>query len=345
MKNAYRTGHPSLIAVSATALLLAACGGGNNNNDDTTTPRACGTAFQDSIAVAFTNDGESLVFQPDEVGNLPDATPVNGLSASETIVGADFNPKNNQIIAVTNTGRFLRGVAQGDCDEADSLEFNFMPLNNAGGGGAFTTAPANRISIAFNPTVNAFRIFKGDGSNQRVLLSDNGAEVSSVINDTGLTYATGDVNAGRSPTAVDLAYTNQILTNGAVPAASSVYALDFVPDQDLVISRLGAAAPGPNAGILTTLSDTPEENLPNVGTAGPFFDIDPEQNNRFYIVGGDNNDPELFSATLAQFEAASFMPTEVGDIFAAPQATLRITAFTILPSAAFNNQELSTLTP
>ena len=110
-----------------------------------------------------------------------------------------------------------------------------------GGSGAFTLNGTS-FGFDFNPVADRIRVVSDLDQNLR-LNPDTGALAAT---DTPLAYAAGDTNAGKNPTIVAAAYTNNFQPSPRATPGTTL----FVLDSDLNIL---ATQDPPNAGILNTI--------------------------------------------------------------------------------------------
>jgi hypothetical protein len=110
-----------------------------------------------------------------------------------------------------------------------------------GSSGAFTLSGTS-FGFDFNPMADRIRVVSDLDQNLR-LNPDTGALVAV---DTPLAYAAGDTNAGKNPTIVAAAYTNNFQPSPRATPGTTL----FVLDSDLNIL---ATQDPPNAGILNTI--------------------------------------------------------------------------------------------
>lgn len=374
-----------LLAV-ALSLLLAACSSSNNStldpapvdpdpvDPDPVGPVACDVSGLEgeTVLLTFFNDGNAIAFATgglDEtrtvtLAEVADdevvAVQVTGLGTNEFVIGADFNPANDELMAVSNLGNFYRAPMTGTCGNEDEPGTNALaltPLLGTDGTTPVSTPASDRISISFNPTVNAFRVLKGDSTNLRFVLNADGTGLralevegaptlsSNPVIDSALMYDAGDANAGENVFAVDLAYTNQILDEaGARPTATEVFVID-TPTDKLNFAQLGGAAASegnPNLGRLVTIIED-ESDVDFF-----FVDIDPERGNLAVGLDGGESCALVFDFTFAAFKADEDDFADRGELFCNNnQALLGVTegsepsAFTVVPKAAIENLEFA----
>jgi hypothetical protein len=154
----------------------------------------------------------------------------SGLAGGETLVGIDFRPANNVLYALSDQSRLY------------TISFAGPPVAiQVGSSGAFTLNGTS-FGFDFNPAADRIRVVSDLDQNLR-LNPDTGALAAS---DTPLAYAAGDTNAGKNPTIVAAAYTNNFQPSPRVTPGTTL----FVLDSDLNIL---ATQDPPNAGILNTI--------------------------------------------------------------------------------------------
>jgi hypothetical protein len=204
----------------------------------------------------------------------------SGLAGGEALVGIDFRPANNVLYALSDQSRLY------------TISFGGTTLaTQVGSSGAFTL---NGMSFGFdfNPMADRIRVVSDLDQNLR-LNPDTGA-LTAV--DTPLAYAAGDTNAGRNPTIVAAAYTNNFLPSPRATPGTTL----FVLDSDLNIL---ATQDPPNAGILNT-----------IGAAGnpafiSGFDISGATGSAFASWAGSTGNDLFFMLNLA-----TGAPTVLGTI-------------------------------
>src|ERR1051325_2917679 len=203
-----------------------------------------------------------------------------GLAGGETLVGIDFRPANNLLYALSDQSRLY------------TISFGGTPsASQVGSSGAFALSGTS-FGFDFNPAADRIRVVSDLDQNLR-LNPDTGGLAAA---DTPLAYAAADPNAGKNPTIVAAAYTNNFQPS---PRATPGPTL-FVLDSDLNI--LATQAP-PNAGILNT-----------IGSAGnpafiSGFDISGATGTAFASWAGSNGNDLFFLLNLA-----TGAPTVLGSI-------------------------------
>lgn len=201
-----RIASPSLIA---TLLLLALAG-------CATTTETVGPLRKETI-VAITDSNVLVRFNAGQPQNMLQRIPVNGLQPGETLAGIDYRVARGVLFGYGSSGRLYT-------------------LNTATGAATAVGAPlavqavGTEFGFDFNPTVDRIRLVTDTGQNMR-LHPDTGAVVDADPNAAGvqidgtLTYAAGDINAGRQPRVMAAGYTynktnEKITTNFAIDGAS-----------------------------------------------------------------------------------------------------------------------------
>jgi hypothetical protein len=176
--------------------------------------------------VFATNAANELIsFDANRASTILTRAAVTNLNAGERILGIDFRPANNLLYGLGSSGQLY--IIDARTAVASRVG---APLG--------TVLSGTEFGFDFNPTVDRIRVVSDAGQNLR-LHPDLGSVVAV---DGALAYAAGDLNAGRTPRAVGVAYTNPD-TNPAT--GTTLFALDSGLD-------LGAVQDPPNAGVLNT---------------------------------------------------------------------------------------------
>ena len=174
---------------------------------------------------AVNGAGELVSFDANRASTVLSRVALTGLNAGERLVGIDFRPANNVLYGLGSTSQLY--IIEPRTGIAARVG---PPLS--------TSLIGSEFGFDFNPTVDRIRVVSDSGQNLR-LHPDTGA-IAAV--DSGLVYAAGDANAGRSPRVVGAAYTNPDVN----PATgTTLFVLDSALD-------LGAVQDPPNAGVLNT---------------------------------------------------------------------------------------------
>lgn len=145
--------------------------------------------------------------------------------AIDRLDGMDFRPSDGRLYGYSHTSGSVYLV---DVTNATTTLVSTL------------TTPTNSfvVGIDFNPVPDRLRIVTGTDQNLRVNVA-----TGATIVDTPLSYAIGDVNAGRNPNIVDAAYTN---ADRDPATGTTLYYIDFV--LDTLVSTTN-----PNAGVLNTI--------------------------------------------------------------------------------------------
>jgi hypothetical protein len=134
------------------------------------------------------------------------------------IVGIDFRPADGRLYALSDGGRLY------------TINFNVSPPTATLVSALTPRFPAGFQSLMdFNPVVDAIRLIGGDTLNYAVVKGANNILNTTAVQ-TSLTYAAGDVNAGKTPKVIGGAYTNNV----AGAANTIFYAIDH--DQDTLVT-------------------------------------------------------------------------------------------------------------
>ncbi len=196
----------------------------------------------------LTSDNRLVAFNPASPNTLSGNVAITGLNAGENILGMDFRPADNQLWALSSTGRlYTLNAATGAATfrvalaaDAADLTLPYTALD-----GSLTA------SVDFNPAADRLRVITPLGQSLRINVA------------TGATTTDGVINRASGPASVlAAAYTNSF----AGTTATALYDLDGTGD-------VLALQNPPNDGTLV-----------NVGTVGVditgFAGLD--------IAGGDN---------------------------------------------------------
>lgn len=232
--------HPSFKLVSIAALILAsltAC--------STMAPESEGTDRAER-AVAVTASNKLLKFNAGRPGRILTTLNITGLQAGETLLGIDYRVSKDQLYALGSTGRLY--ILNEDTAVASVVGMPFA-----------VKLDGTQFGFDFNPAVDRIRVISNSGQNLRLhpdtgAVVDSSATIEGVQTDSKLTYATGDVNFGRLPSAVGAAYSY----NKADPKVTTNFALDAATGALVTQgSREGVVpAVSPNTGLLFTVGST-----------------------------------------------------------------------------------------
>lgn len=135
-------------------------------------------------------------------------------SEQEQAIGIDFRPSDGLLYVLSDNGTlYTLDVTQGRRGNLVRVSALTVP---------FTEGVQSLAD--FNPQVDALRLI---GSNdQNIAVVNNGGNLNLSVMQTGITYASGDVNQGQNPALTAGAYTNNVV--GA--RTTLFYGLDFALD-------------------------------------------------------------------------------------------------------------------
>jgi len=180
--------------------------------------------------IALTTDNRLVRFNSADPGKIISDIPITGnLQPGETIVAIDYDPSQVRLYGLGSTGRVyslseLTGFAS---------PLIYLPFLNQG----------MKIGLDFDPVVpGALRLVTDAGQNQ--MLGKSGFAGA-----TNLAYATADVNAGRTPNVVSLAYDNNYFRADSTTA----YAIDSELDALVRLGSIGGSPVSPDSGQLFTV--------------------------------------------------------------------------------------------
>jgi hypothetical protein len=148
------------------------------------------------------------------------------------LVGIDFRPANGKLYGLTDTQKLYTinvGVTPPRASLVSTLSTPFD--------GGFQSL------LDFNPVVDAIRIIGSNDQNYAVVKDANG-NLNTTAVQTALTYAMGDVNAGRNPEVVGGTYSNNL----AGAATTIFYAIDAARDTFVTIADLNATGSSNTGG-------------------------------------------------------------------------------------------------
>lgn len=206
----------------------------------TTNTPAPAAAQMAATVYAVTTTNNLISFAPTTPGTTIASTAISGLVGGdgEVIVGIDFRPFNDTLIALSSANRMY--VLNTSTGVATPIGNN--PLNPALEGANF--------GFDFNPTVDRIRLVSDSTQNLR-LNPLNGAVAAT---DGALSYAPADVNSGATPRIVASAYTNNFAGSTATVLFNIDSNLDVLvtqnPPNNGTLNTVGAL--GVDAGELTS---------------------------------------------------------------------------------------------
>ena len=205
---------------------------------------AQGGAMPPVFIFALTTDNTLYVLPPSINPTYLSLGRVTGIGGND-LIGIDFRPADKRLYALSDGGQLY------------TINFNVAPptatlvstLNTPRFPSGFQSL------MDFNPVVDAIRLIGGDTLNYAVVKGANGILNTTAVQ-TAMTYAVGDVNAGKTPKVIGGAYTNNV-----VGAANTIF---YAMDHDL--------------DTLVTIADKTATGSSNTGggklqTIGPLVDI------------------------------------------------------------------------
>ncbi len=168
-------------------------------------------------AVGITASGKLIKFNAGNPGKILASMPVKGLQPGETLLGIDYRVSKDQLYALGSSGRLY--TVNEDTAQVTIVGVPFV-----------VALQGTQFGFDFNPTVDRIRVVSNTGQNLRLhpdtgAVVDGNPNIEGVQTDTTLTYAAGDMSAGKSPIAVGAAYSynkadTKITTNFALDAAA-----------------------------------------------------------------------------------------------------------------------------
>src|SRR5262252_4233775 len=173
---------------------------------------------------ALTTDNTLYVLTPGSTvyQSLGRITGIGGFD----IIGIDFRPADKKLYALSDGGSLY------------TINFNVSPPTATLVSALTPRFPSGFQSLMdFNPVVDAIRLIGGDTLNYAVVKGANGVLNTTAVQ-TALTYAAGDVNAGKTPKVTGGAYNNNV----AGATATLFYAMDY--DLDTLVTIAVKTATG-----------------------------------------------------------------------------------------------------
>jgi len=215
----------ALAAISAFVLM------GRHSVSAATTLSASTTAQATTMPPVFifalTSDNTLYVLPPNSITptylSLGRVTGIGGFD----LIGIDFRPADKKLYALSDGGSLY------------TINFNVSPPTATLVSALNTPRfPSGFQSLMdFNPVVDAIRLIGGDTLNYAVVKGANGILNTTAVQ-TSLTYAAGDVNAGKTPKVTGGAYNNNV----AGATTTLFYAIDY--DQDTLVTIADKTATG-----------------------------------------------------------------------------------------------------
>ena len=161
---------------------------------------------------------------------------VAGIGGND-LIGLDFRPADNRLYALSDGGRLY------------TINFNVAPPTATLVSTLTPRFPSGFQSLMdFNPVVDAIRLIGGDTLNYAVVKNASNILATTAVQ-TSLTYAVGDVNAGKTPKVIGGAYTNNV----AGATTTIFYAMDHDQDTLVTIADKNNGSSNTGGGRLQTI--------------------------------------------------------------------------------------------
>jgi hypothetical protein len=192
----------------------------------------------------------------------PNSTVYQGLGrvagiGGNDIIDMDFRPADRRLYALTDGGRLY------------TINFSVAPPTATLVSTLTPRFPSGFQSLMdFNPVVDAIRLIGTDTLNYAVVKNANGILATTAVQ-TSLTYAAGDVNAGKTPKVCGGAYTNNV----AGATTTIFYALDHDLDTFVTIADKNNGSSNTGGGRLQTIGNLVDVNGNRI-TVNPTSDLD-----------------------------------------------------------------------
>jgi hypothetical protein len=156
---------------------------------------------------------------------------VAGIGGND-LIGIDFRPADKRLYALSDGGRLY------------TINFNVAPPTATLVSTLTPRFPSGFQSLMdFNPVVDAIRLIGGDTLNYAVVKNASNILATTAVQ-TSLTYAVGDVNAGKTPKVIGGAYTNNV----AGATTTIFYAMDHDLDTLVTIADKNATGSSNTGG-------------------------------------------------------------------------------------------------
>jgi len=225
----------ALAAISAFVLM------GRHSVSAATTLSASTTAQATTMPPVFifalTSDNTLYVLPPNSITptylSLGRVTGIGGFD----LIGIDFRPADKKLYALSDGGSLY------------TINFNVSPPTATLVSALTPRFPSGFQSLMdFNPVVDAIRLIGGDTQNYAVVKGANGILNTTAVQ-TSLTYAAGDVNAGKTPKVTGGAYNNNV----AGATTTLFYAMDYDQDTLVTIADKNNGSSNTGGGRLQTI--------------------------------------------------------------------------------------------
>ena len=231
-----------------------------------------GASAQAEVAFGLTEGSRLIRFDTANIAGRADVAAVTGVVADQALRAIDFRPSDARLYAVSTN-------SAGTSGQLYTINLATGAATAIGAGFALNGNASTRVSIDFNPVVNALRVITGGGQSYRV-----NANSGALIAQDGNIVSP----AGSTPLISGIAYTNNV----AGATSTTLYGFDFLLD------NLGTISP-PNAGTFNVVGFAGFVN----GDAGAGFDISGATGTAYFSVddfkGSVGIGDEFFSVNLA----------------------------------------------
>lgn len=218
---------------------------------------------------------------------------LSGVVSGHTVRAIDFRASNGQLYAISSNAS--------TAGQLYTVNLTTGALTAVGSTFGLTTT-STRISMDFNPVVDAIRVVAATGNNLRV-----NADTGVLINtDTNIAYVAGDPNATTTAQVGDIAYTNNV----AGASTTTLFAYDFSIDNLATIGTANGAV-SPNTGQLNTVGSA---GGPVAFDLGIGFDISGSTGVGYLSMDEDvspTSADELYSVNLST-GALTLLANEIG---------------------------------
>jgi Domain of unknown function (DUF4394) len=244
-----------IIGVTFLALALAAISAFVLMGRHSVSAAAAQTWNMPAFIFALTTDNTLYVLPPNSTV-YQSLGRVAGIGGND-LVGIDFRPADGRLYALSDGGRLY------------TINFNVSPPTATLVSSLTPRFPSGFQSLMdFNPVVDAIRLIGGDTLNYAVVKNASNILATTAVQ-TSLTYAAGDVNAGKTPKVIGGAYTNNV----AGATTTIFYAIDHDLDTFVTIADKNNGSSNTGGGRLQTVGRL-VDSAGNQITVNALADID-----------------------------------------------------------------------
>ena len=222
-------------------------------------------------AYALTSTGRILGFDTAKPTKIKTEVRVTGLGANESLIQLDYRPATDSYYGMTSMARLctvdpVTGVATLVSNES------------------FTTETLAGPVIDFNPVADRLRVIASE-QNLRV----NPIDGTRVATDTDVFFDGDDINDGRPPQLVALAYDQ----NRSGASSTTLFALDVTTQSLVRVGSKNGAPDSPNTGRLFTVAKLTAGFNANTG-----FDIEPDGDTAYAVMSPSGAGAALYRIDL-----------------------------------------------